>query len=160
MLKRAQLSVSSRLEELSTVQQWFHTQIAILAAQAPWINEQFDQLNLALAEGFTNAVRHAHTGLPSSTPVEIELLVELQQIEIRIFDQGDRFDPNSLQEPQPGSLREGGYGWFLLRRLADQVTYEYIGDYTETDKKEKEERSFSPKRQRNCLRIVKTARVV
>ncbi len=168
MLKRAHLSVSSRLEELSTVQRWFHTQIAILAAGTPWFNEQFDQLNLALAEGFTNAVRHAHAGLPGSTPVEIELLVQLEKIEIRIFDQGHPFDPDSLQEPQPGSLREGGYGWFLLRRLADQVTYDHVdlnkfdtGLISDAGRKPKgNQLPNQEKILRNCLRIVKTSRVV
>jgi serine/threonine-protein kinase RsbW len=126
MLKQAHLVVSSHLEELSAVQQWFHAMVSHLAAEFPWIDEQFDQLNLALAEGFTNAVRHAHAHLPSSTPIEIELLVQPKQVEIRIFDQGAPFDPDSLNEPIPGSLREGGYGWFLLRRLADKVTYDCV----------------------------------
>lgn len=156
MLKRAYLSVSSRLEELSTVQQWFHTQIAILAAGTPWIDEQFDQLNLALAEGFTNAVRHAHMGLPGFTPVEIELLIKPEQVEICIFDQGQPFDPNSLQEPKPGTLREGGYGWFLLKRLADRVTYKCV----ELDGFPEDKLPIDKKIQRNCLRIVKTAKVL
>ena len=50
---------------------------------------------------------------------------------------GGPFDPDQLAEPQPGTLKEGGYGWFLIRRLADNVDYERndLG--------------------RNCLRIVK-----
>ena len=147
MLERAHLTVSSRLEELSAVQRWFRLLVSRLAVKSPWIDEQFDQLNLALAEGFTNAVRHAHAGLPGSTPIDIELLLRTDQIEIRIFDRGDPFDPDSLSEPKPGSLREGGYGWFLLRRLADRVTYDRAPSKT-------------LKRQRNCLRIVKTSKVV
>ncbi|MEL6470264.1 MAG: anti-sigma regulatory factor [Cyanobacteria bacterium J06623_4] len=123
MLEQAHLSVNSRLEELVTVQQWFRALISQLAEEAPWINDQFDQLNLALAEGFTNAVRHAHANLPRTTPIDIELVLRPEKIEICIFDQGEPFDPDSISEPQPGALREGGYGWFLLRRLADQVTY-------------------------------------
>lgn len=136
------LSVSSHLEELSAVQQWFRALVSRLSIENPWVNEQFDQLNLALAEGFTNAVRHAHANLPKTTPIDIELLLCPEQIEIRIFDRGRPFDPSSLSEPQPGSLREGGYGWFLLRRLADKVTYDSQAD------------------RRNCLRIVKTAKIV
>ena len=124
MLERERLTVNSHLEELASVQEWFRTLVSRLAVKTPWLNEQFDQLNLALAEGFTNAVRHAHADLPAATPIEIELVLQPQKIEICIFDQGAPFDPNSLSEPQPGTLREGGYGWFLLRRLADQVTYD------------------------------------
>ncbi|MEL6816134.1 MAG: anti-sigma regulatory factor [Cyanobacteria bacterium J06598_3] len=125
-----------------------------LAEKTPWIDDQFDQLNLALAEGFTNAVRHAHAGLPGDTPIEIELVLQSQQIEICIFDQGEPFDPNSLSEPQPGSLREGGYGWFLLRRLADQVTYVRLAAQAS------DVMDNAKAVPRNCLRIVKTSKAV
>lgn len=153
MLERDQLQVTSHLEELAVVQHWFRSLIARLAIKTPRLNDQFDQLNLALAEGFTNAVRHAHADLPPATPIEIELVLRPQQIEICIFDQGKPFDPSSLAEPQPGVLREGGYGWFLLRRLADQVTYDRtsvvsVGVYAGGDAAE----IAVP---RNCLRIVK-----
>ena len=138
----------------------FKSLFSQLAQESPWLYEQFDQLNLALAEGFTNAVRHAHVNLPSTTPIEIELWAQkfseenrhgVDSVEIRIFDQGEPFDPSSLSEPKPGSLREGGYGWFLLRRLADQVTYDCgVRDL-----------SLEPTPSgRNCLRIVKKAKVV
>lgn len=177
MLKRVHLSVSSHLEELAAVQQWFQSRIFFLAEGSPWIMEQFDQLNLALAEGFTNAVRHAHVNLPSSTPIEIELIVAPKQVEIRIFDRGDPFDPDSLGEPQPGILREGGYGWFLLRRLADQVTYDCSASDSSSDNSPSDnilsdnissdigpdgttKVPVSIKTPRNCLRIVKTAKIM
>jgi serine/threonine-protein kinase RsbW len=177
MLKRVHLSVSSHLEELSAVQQWFQTRIFFLAEGYPWITEQFDQLNLALAEGFTNAVRHAHVNLPSSTPIEIELIVSPEKVEIRIFDQGAPFDPNTLGEIQPGVLQEGGYGWFLLRRLADQVTYDcamaegspdmvsavpnnWLAVGSETRPEGTTKVPVSVKSPRNCLRIVKTAKTL
>lgn len=141
------IAVPSYLEELASVQQWFRSVISQLAQKTPLVNDQFDQLNLALAEGFTNAVRHAHAGLPRDTPIEIELVLQPQQIEICIFDQGGPFDPTSLSEPKPGSLSEGGYGWFLLRRLADQVTYKRTALSRVTE---------SGRKSRNCLRIVKT----
>jgi serine/threonine-protein kinase RsbW len=58
-------------------------------------------------------------------------------MEIRIWDRGQPFNPDLLEEPEPGSLIEGGYGWFLLRRLSDRVIYERCFDG------------------RNCLLIVK-----
>ncbi len=154
MFERDRLTVSSYLEELASVQQWFRALISRLAEKTPSVDDQFDQLNLALAEGFTNAVRHAHADLPGDTPIEIELVLQPERIEICIFDQGAPFDPNSLSEPKPGALREGGYGWFLLRRLADQVTYDRtaISSAATTDE--------SDRSQRNCLRIVKKLKVV
>lgn len=121
---------------LNQVQSWFEQICLQYKPYVSWPEHQLYRLNLALAEGFTNAVRHAHDGLPPETPIEIRLTVAEDQIEICIWDQGKPFDPESLEEPKPGTLREGGYGWFLLRRLADHVGYERHGT-------------------RNCLRIVK-----
>ncbi|EDX87148.1 hypothetical protein S7335_4855 [Synechococcus sp. PCC 7335] len=150
MSEKARLTVDSYLEELTVVQQWFRSVVSSFSIEAPWINEQYDKLNLALAEGFTNAVRHAHADLPGTTPINIELVLQADKIEIFIFDQGQPFDPDSISEPKPGVLREGGYGWFLLRRLADQVTYSSIANQPTSP-------SLSTDNQwRNCLRIVKT----
>ncbi len=163
MLERDHLTVNSHLEELAAVQQWFRSLISRLAVKTPWLDDQFDQLNLALAEGFTNAVRHAHADLPSATPIEIELVLQPQQVEICIFDRGAPFDPDSLTEPQPGALREGGYGWFLLRRLADQVTYDrtLVSPFAsslckDAGGEDAGETLVEATEPRNCLRIVKT----
>lgn len=154
MSEKAHLTVDSQLEELAVVQQWFRALVARLSIEAPWITDQFDQLNLALAEGFTNAVRHAHADLPGTTPIEIELVLQTDRIEIFIFDQGQPFDPDSISEPKPGSLREGGYGWFLLRRLADQVTYSPMSSQSSSQSASLSVSDDSP--WRNCLRIVKS----
>ncbi|EKV03726.1 ATP-binding protein [Leptolyngbyaceae cyanobacterium CCMR0082] len=134
MLKQDQLIVQSKLEDLTQVQQWFDRFCS--ASQLPWLEAVFDQVNLALAEGFTNAVRHAHKGLPADTPIEIDLFLWQEKLEVQVWDMGQPFDPDKLPERKPGTLTVGGYGWFLMRRLAD-VNYERndLG--------------------RNCLRIVK-----
>jgi serine/threonine-protein kinase RsbW len=141
MLKQEHLIVNSQLEDLSAVQHWFYTFCSTPDVAMPWLKSQFDQLNLALAEGFTNAVRHAHVHLPKDTPIGIELSLWADHIEMRIWDQGQPFNPDALQEPKPGTLREGGYGWFLLRRLADNIRYERSQDG------------------RNCLWIVKYSKI-
>ncbi|MEM8503288.1 MAG: anti-sigma regulatory factor [Cyanobacteria bacterium P01_D01_bin.1] len=166
MSEKAHLTVDSQLEELAVVQQWFRSLVARLSTEAPWISDQFDKLNLALAEGFTNAVRHAHADLPGTTPIEIELVLQTDRVEIFIYDQGQPFDPDSISEPKPGSLREGGYGWFLLRRLADQVTYSPMnsqsgGQSSSQASSRTSGQSVSPSISdnspwRNCLRIVKS----
>ncbi|MBE7381430.1 MAG: anti-sigma regulatory factor [Leptolyngbya sp. SIO1E4] len=125
MLKCEHLVVDSRLEALLKVQRWFKEVFASLEPDLVWVKHYCDRLNIAVAEGFTNAVRHAHASLPPETPISIEISVGGERIDICIWDQGDPFDPNEVREPELGSLlQEGGYGWFLLRRVADQVTYQ------------------------------------
>lgn len=137
MLKQNHLTVQSDLKFLNQVQQWFKQFCLQHISQLSWEERQLYRLNLALAEGFTNAVRHAHHALPPETTIDIHLALWIDRLEIRIWDQGKPFNPDVLKEPEPGTLQEGGYGWFLLRRLADKVVYERGADG------------------RNCLLIVK-----
>ena len=130
------LTVNSDLTVLNHVQKWFEKVWHQHNPHIAWRDSQLYRLNLALAEGFTNAVRHAHSGLSAETSIDIEVAQHDDRTEIRIWDWGQPFDPNGIEEPEPGTLREGGYGWFLLRRLADRVSYDRQG-------------------QRNCLLIVK-----
>jgi len=139
MLRREHLVVDSKLETLLKVQRWFKDLYESLESELSWVRTYCDRLNIAVAEGFTNAVRHAHAMMPSDTPIMIEVIFRGDRIEIFIWDQGTPFDPNQLVEPEPGSLLcDGGYGWFLLRRVADQVMY-YRKD------------------SRNCLEIIQFA---
>lgn len=128
MHKSAHLVVDSHLETLDKVQAWFNHFYSSLEPELSWVKSNRDRLNIAIAEGFTNAVRHAHAQLPPETPIAIDVALAGDRIEIQIWDQGHPFDPNKLREPQPGSLLcHGGYGWFLLRRAVDQVTYRRQG---------------------------------
>src|SRR4028118_783504 len=57
------------------------------------------QCKLVVVEGFTNAVRHAHKNLPRETPIELEITVFNERLEIKIWDSGKPFDfQGKLQE--------------------------------------------------------------
>ncbi len=135
--RQEHLQVASQLDVVSQVQRWFRDTCRSLEGESAWVSSYCDRLALALTEGFTNAVRHAHAHLPPETGIDIDLALDRDQVEIRIWDYGDPFNPELLPDPEPGELLESGYGWFLLRRLADKVTY-----YRSQDG-------------RNCLSIVK-----
>ncbi|MBO3463059.1 anti-sigma regulatory factor [Aetokthonos hydrillicola Thurmond2011] len=137
IVQQDHLKVKSELKLLNLVQQWFEHFCLEHLSKLGWSEGQLYRLNLALAEGFTNAVRHAHHALPPETSVELELSLWIDRFEIRIWDHGKPFNPDAIAEPEPGTLQVGGYGWFLLRRLADRVVYERGSDG------------------RNCLLIVK-----
>ncbi|EAW38802.1 ATP-binding protein [Lyngbya sp. PCC 8106] len=50
------------------------------------------QCQIALAEGFTNAVNHAHKNLPCTTPIHLQVTVFNESLEICIWDYGPPFD--------------------------------------------------------------------
>ena len=138
MSQKNLLKVNSDLTALDKVQAWFQNFYQTYCQQISLSKQQYYRLNLALAEGFTNAVRHAHRDKPPETPIELELGIEDDRLEIRIWDYGAPFNPDAVKEPEPGTLKLH-WGWFLLRRLADRVTYDRDSD------------------DRNCLIIVQHA---
>lgn len=128
MLRLERIKVKSDLIVQAHVQKWFEQFCSDNICHQYSSNQQFHRLNLALAEGFSNAVRHAHQELPTDTIIEVELALFDNQIEIRIWDQGEPFNPDAIEEPEPGTLCQGGYGWFLLRRLVEKVVYKRCDD--------------------------------
>ena len=50
------------------------------------------QCQLVVSEACTNAVHHAHKNLPRSTPIDLEITVFNERLEIKIWDWGEPFD--------------------------------------------------------------------
>lgn len=122
------LQVKTELEELVPVLQWFEANtLGILQETVIW------QCKVALAEGFTNAVRYAHRDLPSSTPIELELILQPERLEIRIRDRGQPFDLQaklaSLQQSPVDPLeKESDRGLLFMRALTDRLEYVRLSD--------------------------------
>ncbi|NJK99381.1 MAG: anti-sigma regulatory factor [Spirulinaceae cyanobacterium RM2_2_10] len=94
--------------------------------------ELYWQCQIALAEGFTNAVRHAHRTLPTLTPIDIEIQLWSDYLEMRIGDRGAPFDLRSrlyaaLQEGENAD-REGGRGLRWMSQLMDTIDYVRTAD--------------------------------
>ena len=98
------------------------------------------QCRLALAEGFTNAVRHAHRHLPPTTPIRIKVLLKKTAMEIEIWDYGGAFDLQGFiaetSHKHDGWLASGR-GIPLLSKISDRLNY------------------YRTEQQQNCLSIVK-----
>lgn len=127
--------VPSDLKALDQVLSWFDQFNQPSIPKKAWL-----QCQLALAEAFTNAVRHAHKELPTNIPIDIELTLFPQSLELRIWDQGPPFDLEKRlqqmeQEVDVGS--GGGRGIVILQKIADKLSYTRTDDH------------------RNCLLIVK-----
>ncbi len=125
-IHRASLQVNTDLNALTQVLAWFDQFNCPPISYQTWL-----QCQLALAEGFTNAVRHAHKGQPIDQLVEIEVSMFAERMEIRIWDHGAPF--NLLEKldsmPQePDNDAEGGRGLKLMDRIADALSYTRSAD--------------------------------
>jgi hypothetical protein len=87
LLQSFQLQVHTQPKDLSQVLSWFETLRQPSIPLNVWIEYQ-----TALAEGLDNAVRHAHKGLSSETPINIEATIFSQSIELQIWDYGSDFN--------------------------------------------------------------------
>jgi serine/threonine-protein kinase RsbW len=124
-LKQDRLEVETDLHAVTKVLQWFEDFTKPMLPQPSQ-----SQCQLAFVEGFTNAVRHAHHNLPPTTPIELELKIFPDSLEMRIWDQGPPFDLQAkLQEAldrqkdiDPLSA-EGGRGLIFMHQLMDELAY-------------------------------------
>ncbi|MEG3917870.1 ATP-binding protein [Microcoleus sp. T3_A4] len=89
-IQHISLQVNTDVNALTQVLLWFEQLKDISLPNEVWWN-----LQLALAEGFTNAVRHAHKNLPVETPVQLEIRVFKGRLELKVWDCGPCFDFNA-----------------------------------------------------------------
>ncbi|HEY9610297.1 glycosyltransferase family 2 protein [Allocoleopsis sp.] len=135
-LQSFQLQVNTEPKDLSQVLSWFEQLPHLSIPTNVWLECQ-----TALAEGFDNAVRHAHKGLLPETPIHIEVIIFTQSLEMRIWDYGPDFDfEGHLQQmsDEVDEMAEGGRGLGIMQQIADYLSYTRTTD------------------NRNCLLIIKS----
>jgi serine/threonine-protein kinase RsbW len=121
-VKQYHLQVKTELEALKEVLQWFEDLVfPLLPQKMGW------QCEVALVEAFTNAVRHAHQDLPETTPIDLEVKLLPNFLEMRIWDRGQPFDIKAKlrkSEREAGLMeKEGGRGLQFINKLTDELQY-------------------------------------
>ncbi len=126
LYRQFRLQQRTDLNGATTVLQWLESNLK------PLIPEKiYWQCQVALIEAFTNIVRHAHHNLPPSTPIEIQINLYHNYLEMSIWDQGEPFDLfeylQSLNPKQCQSLdKEEGRGLYLIDQLMDELEQERL----------------------------------
>ncbi len=121
------LTVPGVLEEVARV-----CAFVVEAAEAAGLDERaVYHCQMAVDEWCTNVIEHGFTQRPDRPGrIEVDLRIEPGQLVITITDDAPRFDPMLLTEPrtdQPIDDREpGGLGWFLIKKIMDDVQYDYL----------------------------------
>ncbi|MDX2273138.1 MAG: ATP-binding protein [Cyanobacteriota bacterium] len=120
------LRVDTSLDALNQVLSWFEAFKNDPIPSSVWMKCQ-----LALVEGFTNTVRHAHKSLAADTPIDLELTLLPEGLEIRIWDQGAPFDMMAFIEKIGDKVdeeAEGGRGIHLMKVIASHLSYTRLAD--------------------------------
>ena len=126
VLRKISIEVPSDLQALDKLLSQFNEIYQEFVPERDWL-----QCRLALAEGFTNAVRHAHKNLPSETIIRVEVLLSKDRIKMRIWDSGAAFDLRGFTKEKARSQNgwlNSGRGIPLLNKIADRLEYSRTGN--------------------------------
>jgi len=95
--------------------------------------EVFGNVLIAVTEAVNNAYYHGNKGDNNKT-VKISFIKPAQyRLAVVVCDQGEGFDPDSLEDPtEPENIeKEGGRGVFLMRNLCDKLSFSEGGKVVE-----------------------------
>lgn len=92
----------------------------------------YGNIMIAVTESVNNAIRHGNKLDPNKN-VKLSLQLNESQVKFLIEDEGPGFDYNNLPDPTaPENIEKpGGRGIFLMRHLADEVSFKEKGKQVE-----------------------------
>jgi serine/threonine-protein kinase RsbW len=82
---------------------------------------EIGEVEVAVHEACTNAIRHAHGGDPSKC-FRVEMRRRSDALEILVRDHGAPFDLDASAARTPEDLHEGGYGLSIIKSWTDEAT--------------------------------------
>jgi serine/threonine-protein kinase RsbW len=85
-------------------------------------------VHLALEEAFLNAVKHGNKMDPNKK-VTLEYMIDDEKVEIKMADQGEGFNPESIPDPRAGDnlYRPEGRGLLLIHAYMHLAQYDKNG---------------------------------
>lgn len=112
-----------RFESLEAIREF----ISEAAREAGLSDREVYAVKLAVDEACSNIIEHAYRG-QSRGEIECQCAIDPDRLIIVLRDQGQRFDPASVPEPDLTTDLEarqtGGLGLYLMHRLVDDVRFE------------------------------------
>ena len=124
MIKRC-LTVPGRFESLAQIAEF----VGEVVRAADWNDDEVYHVQMAVDEACSNIVEHAYDS-GGQGKIDLTCCIEDQgDLTISIHDRGKPFDPTAVPDPPIGadleSLPEGGLGLYFMRRLMDEVTFQF-----------------------------------
>lgn len=119
--------VPGRFESLARIAEF----VTAAAKSAEMTEDDVFHIEMAVDEACSNVIEHAY----ATQPGRIDLTCSSDEpgsLKIVILDQGQPFDPASIPQPamadpaQLEVLQEGGLGLYFMRRLMDEVHFEFV----------------------------------
>jgi serine/threonine-protein kinase RsbW len=112
-------TISSDLSEVERAREWIST----LAQQSGLSSQENYELQLAVSETCTNAIKHAYA-MEKGHTIVLSANIDNSRICLKTRDFGIKLDSDSYQEPNLDKPSESGYGIYILRRLMDELDFD------------------------------------
>ncbi|NGX43276.1 MAG: Phosphoserine phosphatase RsbU [Chlamydiae bacterium] len=113
------IQLSSDLSQLQVLRDFVNR----FCQKAPGENERLaNEMQLVLNETFCNIVKHGRSN-DTKKPILVKGELKEEGVLFQLSDQGVSFDPSEVKEPSFCGDRDSGYGWHIIRELADSVSY-------------------------------------
>jgi len=84
-----------------------------------------NNIKIVLTEAVANVIKHANGNDPDKE-VRIRISISGVQLVIRVYDQGEGFDLDTVPEPPLDQLDDRGRGIFIIKSLMDSVKYSMV----------------------------------
>lgn len=127
MVQARQLIVPGEFEHLTEIA----TFIAAAAREAGLNDDDVFHVEMAVDEACSNIIEHAYAVYPGSIDLSC-ISTDPGQLQVVIRDTGRPFDPDLVPPPQVDAppdletLNEGGLGLYFMRKLMDEVRFEFV----------------------------------
>ncbi len=118
------MNITSEPQNISLIEPF----VSSVFEKHPISNDVFGNVLVAITEATNNAIQHGNQNDPNKM-VHISYTVDSEMIHFTIQDEGSGFNPDILPDPtDPENIEKPhGRGVFLMKRLADRVTFEENG---------------------------------
>ena len=118
--KNNQITIPSSLDYLPKVDEYVEGKLRKLGVD----KDRLADIAVSVTEAVTNAVLHGNQN-DLKKKVQIELKADSSRVEITVEDEGNGFNPESIQSPveEGNLLKEAGRGIFILKSLMDEVDF-------------------------------------
>lgn len=119
MVLLAELLIESRVEEIARAREWLSER----TREEGFEYKDVSNIGLAMSEACANVIKHAYGEQPGNV-IKLRLAIDARSLILSIYDQGEKYNPESYAPPDLSKPQDGGYGVFLIRNLMDEVHYD------------------------------------
>lgn len=107
--------------------------LAAFLAPARLTADTASTVQIVVAEALNNVIEHAYG--PEGGPIYLRARLLDKRLEVLIRDTGQPLPQHLFRDgpeaPNPADLPEGGFGWHLIRTLADRLDHNRLAQWNE-----------------------------